>query len=88
MDSNVFNLFYPGFIDIELYWKVRIWIYVYKVRWLKMIKKFKITYIQDGNIMEIEIHAESKSMAMYKFYMKHPSCDIETMEEIKWYGNQ
>ncbi len=47
-----------------------------------MMKKFKIKYFEDSNLMEIEIMADSKSMAMFKFYMKHPSCDIEEIEEI------
>ena len=47
-----------------------------------MLKKYRIKYIKDNNICMIEVHEESKSMAMYKFYMKHPSCSIEEIEEI------
>ena len=48
----------------------------------KMLKKFRIKYIKDNNICVMEVQEESKSMAMYKFYMKFPSCSIEEIEEI------
>lgn len=47
-----------------------------------MLKKYRIKYIKDNNICVMEIMEESKSMAMYKFYMKFPSCSIEGIEEI------
>jgi hypothetical protein len=47
-----------------------------------MLKKFRIKYIKDNNICVMEVMDESKSMAMYKFYMKFPSCSIEEIEEI------
>lgn len=47
-----------------------------------MLKKYRIKYIKDNNICVMEVHEESKSMAMYKFYMKHQSCSIEEIEEI------
>lgn len=45
-------------------------------------KKYRIKYIKDNNICVMEVMEESKSMAMYKFYMKFPSCSIEEIEEI------
>ena len=47
-----------------------------------MLKKYRIKYIKDNNICVMEVHEVSKSMAMYKFYMKHPSSSIEEIEEI------
>lgn len=47
-----------------------------------MLKKYRIKYIKDNDICVMEVHAESKSMAMYKFYMKFPSGIIEEIEEI------
>ena len=47
-----------------------------------MLKKYRIKYIKDNNICVMEVMEESKSMAMYKFYMKYPSCSIEEITEI------
>ena len=42
----------------------------------------ELDYIKDNNICVMEVMEESKCMAMYKFYMKFPSCSIEEIEEI------
>lgn len=47
-----------------------------------MLKKYRIKYIKDNNIFVMEVMEESKSMAMFKFYTKHPSCSIEEITEI------
>lgn len=47
-----------------------------------MLKKYRIKYIKDNNVCVMVVQEESKSMAMYKFYMKNPSCSIEEIEEV------
>lgn len=45
--------------------------------------KYKITYINNGDIRIKNIEAKDEREARYKFYMSTQSDDIKSIEEVK-----
>lgn len=46
------------------------------------MKKYKITYLKNGNLLVTTIEAESKAQAQYLFFMTVPCDDIKKIEEV------
>lgn len=46
------------------------------------MKKYKITYWNNGNLLVTTIEAESKAQAKCFFYMTIPCDDIKEIEEV------
>lgn len=47
------------------------------------MKKYKITYWNNGNILVKTVEAENEKQALYIFYTTTACDDIKTVEEIK-----